>query len=49
MLIDIDYYNKYVYIHIRYIIKILIQETVSVEVAILGKMGFRSVENRGVI
>ena len=47
MLIDIDYYIKYVYIHIGYIIKILIQETVPVEDAILGKMGFRSEENRG--
>ena len=47
MLIDIDYYKKYLYIHIRYIIKILIQETVSVEVAIWGKMDFRSEENRG--
>jgi hypothetical protein len=47
MLIDIDYYNKCVYIHIKYIIKILIQETVSVEVAILGKMDFRGEENQG--
>ena len=49
MLIDIDYYKNYVYIHKTYFIKMPMGKTVSVEVTILRKNGFRSYEDLGLI